>query len=140
MTNFSKGPTMKPYFFLLAVLFVSNLFLRAWQVVVGIPLPLAVSYVADLVCFGLCLWTAWALAYLRKPLTRPQARLIYYATMAAGIVSVLLRLYGDRVGVPAVGGRNLIDVGLWALSYVLFAVPAVLYDTWLKTGRMPGRN
>ena len=129
---------MKPYFFLLAVLLLTNTFLRAWQVTVGIPAPLAVSYLADVVCFGLCLWCSWGLSFDKKPLTRPQARLIYYATMIAGIASVLLRVWGPHLGVPAVGGAGLIDVALWALSYILFAVPAVLYDQWLKTGIKPG--
>lgn len=129
---------MKPYFILLAVLLLSNTFLRVWQLTIGIPAQLAVSYLADVACFALCLWAAFGLAFDRKPLTRPQARLIYYATMLAGIASVLLRVWGPHLGVPAVGGTGLIDVALWALSYILFAIPAVLYDQWLKTGIKPG--
>ena len=129
---------MKPYFILLAVLFTSNTLLRVWQLWLGVPPEVAVSYLADVACFALCLWAAFALAFDRQPLTRPQARLIYYATMVAGIVSVLLRVWGPQLGVPAVGGVGLVDVGLWALSYVLFAIPAVLYDNWLKTGVKPG--
>ncbi len=131
---------MKPYFVLLSVLFASNTFLRAWQLWMGVPDPVAVSYAADVVCFALCLRVSHALAFDRQPLTRPQSRLIYFATMIAGIVSILLRVWGPQMGVPAVGGAGLIDVGLWGLSYVLFAVPAVLYDQWLKTGVKPGQG
>lgn len=122
--------SMKPYFYLLCLLFCSSAFLRGWQVWAGVPGPLALSYAADLGSFAFALRACYGLAWGRAVLTRPQARLVYWAVMGAGLFSVLLRT--GSLGLPPIGGQGLPDLGLWILSYVLFAVPAVIYDQWRK--------
>ncbi|MGE4552348.1 MAG: hypothetical protein AB7D57_04515, partial [Desulfovibrionaceae bacterium] len=96
--------SMKPYFFLLCLLWLSSAFLRGWQVWAGVSGPLLLSYVADLAAFAFALRACHGLAFGRAGLARPQARLTYWAVMGAGLFSVLLRT--GALGLPAVGGQG----------------------------------
>ncbi|MGE4292191.1 MAG: hypothetical protein AB7E32_08280 [Desulfovibrio sp.] len=122
---------MKTYFVLLCVLFASSSFLRLWNVWLGAPSVLVVSHLADVILFALCLRVAFGSAWNRRYFEPPQVRLIYWGTMALGVISVALRGLGTRIGLPF-APTALPDLLLWFLSYVLFAAPAVLLDYSLR--------
>ena len=119
---------MKPYFFLLTVLYLSSL-ANAVIGILAIPTPLAlIKNAGDIVCFGLCLRTAFGLAYGRTWPDAAVCRLLYRATGALGVYAVILAATDNPYGPPGLFGPGLVHAAMVFVPYVLFIVPAVLQE------------
>lgn len=120
---------MKPYAVLLAVLWAVTTFTDIWSLAYAQHFLFVVKGLGTPVLFTLCLagcvelaW-GWRLARLAPG----RWRATYRATLAMGVFYVLLKDFGDLLGVPAMAGEpNLLQIGLDFLPYLLFAVPVVI--------------
>ncbi|MBU1247842.1 MAG: hypothetical protein KKB70_04015 [Proteobacteria bacterium] len=122
---------MKVYFVMLAVLFLFSIINRIMSLIIGAPSVIMVSYLADMVLFGLCLRVAYGVAFNKRYFEPSAVRLIYYGVMALGLLSVFLVTAGELVGLPDLEIHAL-DLILWFLPYPLFALPCVLLERALK--------
>jgi hypothetical protein len=119
---------MKSYFFLLTVLYLSNL-ANAGIGILAIPTPLAlIKNIGDIACFGLCLRTSFGLAYGRAWLDAAACRLLYRATGALGVYAVILSATDTPYGPPGLFGPGLAHAAMVFVPYVLFIVPVVLQE------------
>jgi len=116
---------MKPYFFLLAIMYVATVLNLGFALAFSPSLDGALKAVADLALFGLCLRASHALAF-GKTLYTPQTwRLVYRATLGLGLLTVfLLNRAAPESGV--------LRLALSFVNYLVFAIPAVLYERELK--------
>jgi hypothetical protein len=124
---------MKPYFFLLAVLYLSIL-AQAAIGVLAVPTPLALlKNLGDVACLGFCLWVAFDLAFNRARFDAAACRLAYRAAGACGVYAVVLTLTDTPYGPPGLFGPGLAHAAMVFVPYVLFIVPAVLKEKQLAT-------
>ncbi|NDY58224.1 hypothetical protein G3N56_15940 [Desulfovibrio sulfodismutans] len=131
---------MKPFFALLAVLYLPTL-ANAGIGILAVPTALAlVKNVGDIVLFGLCLRTAFDLAYGRTWLDPAGCRLLYRAVGALGIYAVILAATDTPYGPPGLFGPGLVHAAMVFIPYVLFIVPVVLQEKRLQeaAGEAPG--
>lgn len=119
---------MKPYFFLLAVLYLSTL-ANAAIGILAVPTPLAlVKNLGDTVCLGLCLYAAFELSFARRRLDAAACRLLYRGTGALGVYAVILSLTDVPYGPPGLFGPGPVHAAMVFVPYVLFIVPVVLLE------------
>lgn len=122
---------MKLYFFGLAVLFLFSALNRVLSIYMGTPPVIAVSYVADIILFALCLRVAYGMAFSNRWLTQQSVRLIYWGVMVLGMISLLTLTKGELLGLPDLDIHAL-SLLLWMLPYPLFALPCILLERLLK--------
>jgi hypothetical protein len=128
--------TMKGYVVLLAVLWLVNVAVRLLSLThPAAMLPnalLGALYVADVALFTLCLAGSLDAAFgtrLTRRLPAGTLRLAWRATLAEGLLTVLLMGFGDRLGLPGFGpGPGLVSLLLILLPYTLFAAPLILAE------------
>lgn len=124
---------MKGYFFLLSVLYLAFLALAVWGLTTFLHMYITLKLLADIVLPGLCVWACYGLAFKKVYMGPIAWRMVYNLTFILGVFAVLLRGWPDKLGVPSpVGAPHVLDLALTFLPYILFAIPAVLYDHELK--------
>ncbi len=123
---------MKSFFYLLIVLYLPTL-ANAGIGILAVPTAQAlVKNIGDIVLFGLCLRTAFDLAYGRAWLDAAGCRLLYRATGALGIYAVILAATDTPYGPPGLFGPGLVHAAMVFIPYVLFIVPVVLQERQLR--------
>jgi hypothetical protein len=129
---------MKAYFILLAILFAGRLFANGVVfLTVTHPVPL-LRAVVELVCFGLCLWGCYGMAFRKRYLDQARWKIIYNLTLIVGVVTVVLAVYGSEFGIPgSTGDISLFHGGMILLPFLLFAVPVIIYSKDLEEGTIP---
>lgn len=114
---------MKPYFFLLAILFASTLYKTATHVLAGLPPMVLGLELLMLPLFALCLLAAYARAFERRFFSAGVWRLIWMGTLGLGVV---------RIGVMGLGYSgapiNQLELFMIGVIHGLFAVPAIHYE------------
>ncbi len=124
---------MKGYFFLLALLYAVTVFMSLWSLTNPLHLLVALKNALDIALFSLCLTGCYGLAFKRRYLEPARWRITFQATLILGVFSVVLLGFGDRFGVPTPAGNpGLLELGLIFLPYLLFAIPAILYEHALR--------
>lgn len=127
---------MKGFAYLLGLLFATNTFTRVIGILHGVPALVAVLFVADVIAFAVCLTANWGIAHGREWFSVPKLKLLYFLTIGLGILSVVVRGWGEVFGIPSVGG-SILDLGLWFLSYLLFAAPLAVHADRLSKKAPP---
>lgn len=126
---------MRPYCVLLGILWLVTTFTDIWSLAYVRHLAFAVKGVGTPVLFTLCLAGCVELAWGRR-LVRFDAlrwRMTYQATLLMGGFYVMLKNYGELLGVPTFSGEaSLLQVGLDFLPYMLFAIPVILLEHEMK--------
>ncbi|MFW5836358.1 MAG: hypothetical protein ACOCVM_00015 [Desulfovibrionaceae bacterium] len=117
---------MKAYVVILCVLYLTTLVNRALLLITSPPPVLAATAVVDVVVLGLALWASLCLAFNKRFFAEDNLRLLYQATLLVGVVGVAAR-------VSAAGGMTQVSFGVMGvflsfLTYVLFAVPVIIFD------------
>lgn len=131
---------MKPFFYLLAVLYLPTL-ANAGIGILAVPTALAlVKNIGDIALFGLCLVTAFDHAYGRSRLDAAACKLLYRATLALGVYAVILAATDTPYGPPGLFGPGLVHAAMVFIPYILFIVPVVLQERRLReaAGNGPG--
>lgn len=123
---------MKLYAILLAVLYLSRLAVSGFSLLHTDESLRAAVNLAEIVLFAVCLAAAVGLGWRKRWRTPGFWAGTASATLMLGAASVLVYGFGDLFGLPTTGRPNLLQLGLMYLPYVLFAVPAVLYDRELR--------
>ncbi|WP_045218451.1 hypothetical protein [Desulfonatronum thioautotrophicum] len=120
---------MKVYFVLLAILFLSTTVTRLLLLTVTIDPALSVKILADITLFALCLLACHGLAFGRRYFSVSFWAWPGRLTLILGGIHVLLVLTTlDESASPFWP----IDLGMAAIIYGLFAIPAILYANELK--------
>lgn len=122
---------MKPYAVLLSILWLTNVVIAFWSLTASLPLAFALKNLGDIVLFTLCLLVCIELAFAKTivSLSTPQLRLTYNATLFLGGAHVMMKNFGDMLGLPSpVGELNIFQIVLDFLPYVLFAIPVILLE------------
>jgi len=122
---------MKLYFFGLLILYVFSVLNRAMSLAMGTPPLIMVSYVSDIILFSLCLRVCYGMAFNKRYFTPDSVKLIYYGVMGMGIISLLLLTKGELLGLPDLE-IHILNLLLWLLPYLLFALPCMLLGRVLK--------
>jgi len=131
---------MKPFFILLAVLYLPSV-VNAGIGILAFPQALAlVKNLGDVVVLALCLRTAYDQAFGRTWLDAAKCRLLYQATFALGIYAVILAATDTPYGPPGLFGPGLVHAAMVFIPYLLFAIPVVLQEKRLKEGIGPSRR
>ncbi len=123
---------MKLFAILLGFLWLSHMSLDV-MLVVSMPHPfLMVVGVANVVLLSLCLAGAVELGFRKRivRLSRKGWRITFNCTFVLGGFYVLLKNYGELLGMPgfAGGDAGLFQAALDFLPYVLFALPVVILE------------
>lgn len=125
---------MKVYAILLCVLYLSRLVVSGFSLL-HTPYPLrAAVNLAEILVFGACLAAAVGLGWKKRWRTPGFWGAVATASLILGGAAALVFGFGDLFGLPQPGRPNLLQIGLLYLPYVLFAVPAVLYERELRGG------
>lgn len=123
---------MKTYFVLLAILYVGNL-ANSFVGLAFVAAPVMIAKIAaDVALMSISLWGCYGMAFGKRYLSAAKWRIVYQATLALGVATVLLYANGEVVGLPPLEGIGLLHAGMIFLPYVLFAVPIILYEKELK--------
>ncbi len=123
---------MKTYFVLLAILYFGTL-ANSFIGLAFVAAPVMIAKIAaDVALMGVCLWGCYGMAFGKRYLSAPKWRMIYQATLALGVATVLLYANGEVVGLPPMQGIGLLHAGMIFLPYVLSAIPIILYEKELK--------
>ena len=122
---------MKLYFFGLLILYVFSVLNRAMSLALGTPPQIMVSYVADILLFSLCLRVCYGMAFNKRYFTPQSVKLIYYGVMGMVVVSLFLLTKGELLGLPDLE-IHVLNLLLWLLPYLLFALPCILLGRVLK--------
>jgi len=121
---------MKMYCILLAVLFLSATVTRILGLAVGDDPFLILKTLADIVLFGVCLTACYGLAFQRHIFTPAFWYWPGRLTLALGGGHILLTLSTIN---EASSPFWPIDLGMGAIIYGLFAIPAIIYANELKS-------
>lgn len=125
---------MKPYFFLLVIMYAATLVKAGLALAFFPSAEGALKLLADMVLLALCVYGCFALAYGRKIFTPQAWRLVHQATIALGLFTVFL----INRAAPDGGVLRLV---LTFITYLVFAIPAILYERELKgTGKAGGET
>ena len=130
---------MKPYSILLVVLWAVTTFTDIWSLAYAPHILFAIKSVGTPVLFTLCMAGCVQLAWDRRLVrfSAGQWRTTYQATLAMGGFYVVLKNFGDVLGVPTFAGdAGLLQLGLDFLPYLLFAVPVILLKHELKKSQI----
>ena len=127
---------MKAYSVLLAVLWVVTVFTDIWGLAYARHVLFVIKGVGTPVLFTLglagCVELAWGRRLVRFDAVR--WRMAYQATLIMGGFYVMLKNYGDLLGVPTFAGEaGLMQLGLDFLPYLLFAIPLILLEHKKRT-------
>ncbi len=120
---------MKIYFYLLAVLFASSTATRLLSLAMESDPLFSLKIIADVVLFAVCLLACHGLAFRRRYFSPAFWAWPGHLTLIMGgghILLILSRL--EETASPFWP----IDLGMAAVIYGLFAIPAVLYANELK--------
>ncbi|THB67061.1 MAG: hypothetical protein D6E12_09380 [Desulfovibrio sp.] len=132
---------MKGYFYLLCVLYVLHTGVNIFVAVVEPHGMYVMKALIDAVCFALCLVGSYGLAH-RKPIwTTWTWRTIYQATLVMGGFFFIAQGFGDVLGIdhPAADAGP-INLAMLLIKYLLFAIPVVIYEYAMRTGKWPGEE
>ncbi|MBU1003882.1 MAG: hypothetical protein KKE73_15330 [Proteobacteria bacterium] len=129
---------MKPYSILLLVLWLTTSFTDLWSLAYASHHLFVIKSIATVVLFTLCLagciQLAWGKTLLR--FAPGQWRMVYQATLAIGAFYVMLKNFGDLMGVATMSGPiNIFQIGLDFLPYLLFAIPVIVLEHELNKGQ-----
>jgi hypothetical protein len=123
---------VKLYAILLSVLYLSRL-AENGLILLHAPYALqAAIKLAEIVIFALCLAAAVGLGWGKRWRTPGFWGASGTASLMLGAASVMVFGFGGLFGLPQPERQNILQLGLMYLPYVLFAVPAVLYDRELR--------
>lgn len=129
---------MKPYFILLAVLYVGRLLVDGLVLMTASHIVPLVRAITEVVCFGVCLWGCYGLAFQKQYLDQTKWKIIYQFTLLLGVATVVLAVYGKEFGIPgSPGGVSLFQGGMILLPFLLFAVPVIIYSKEMEEGKIP---
>lgn len=122
---------MKPYSILLILLWLSTTFTELWSIAYATNVLFVLKSLGAVVLFTLCMAGCLQLAWNRRLVrfTTPQWRMTYQATLALGAFAVLLKNFGEVLGVamePVPTG--LMQIGMDFLPYLLFAIPVIILE------------
>lgn len=129
---------MKAYSVLLGVLWLVTTFTDIWSLAYVRHVAFAVKGVGTPVLFTLCLAANVELAWRRRivKFDTLRWRMTYQATLLMGGFYVILKNYGELLGVPTFSGdAGLLQLGLDFLPYLLFAIPVILLEYERKKER-----
>jgi hypothetical protein len=124
---------MKGYFYLLFVLYLATVMRNGLALAYPSHPLVSLRDVAAIVLFGLCVLGCHSMAFARTRFNPPAWRLVYTATLALGVFSLLLHTFGERMGVTWQGGKpHFLSMVMDFLNYLLFAVPVILLENRMK--------
>lgn len=122
---------MKPYAVLLGILWAVSLF-WAFMLATSAPHPyLVMKSLGDIVLLSLCLAGCIELAFGKcvVKFTRSHWRMVFNGTLILGAMHVMLKNFGEAMGVPSfVGEGGILQILLDFLPYVLFAIPVIILE------------
>lgn len=122
---------MKPYSILLALLWLVTTATDLWGLAYAQHPLFVIKGLGTVVLFTLslagCIQLAWGRALVR--FAPGQWRMVYQATLALGAFYVLLKNFGELLGVATMSGpTNIFQLGLDFLPYLLFAIPIIVLE------------
>ncbi|BBD09713.1 hypothetical protein [Desulfovibrio ferrophilus] len=122
---------MKPYSILLAVLWLTTSFTDLWSLAYASHPLFVLKSIGTVVLFTLCLMgclqLAWGRIFIR--FAPGQWRMTYQGTLTMGAFYVLLKNFGDVLGVATMAGdTSIFQIGLDFLPYLLFAIPIIVLE------------
>jgi hypothetical protein len=125
----AKGGRMKLYVVLLGFLYVLQMVLSGWSLLAGVNYLYALGHLGNIVLFSLCLVGAIAQAYGKVLVKLPRTGWWWTGrlTLVLGAYTALLYTRGDFFGLPS-PPSGIMHAVLIFLTYVLFAVPVIVYE------------
>ncbi|MBU1229315.1 MAG: hypothetical protein KKA55_06725 [Proteobacteria bacterium] len=116
---------MKPYLFMLVIMYAATI-LKAGFALALAPNPESMlKLLADMTLLGFCVYGCYGLAYGRKLFTPQAWRLVHQGTLVLGLLTIFLI---NR----AAPDSGFLRLALTFITYLVFAIPAILYERELK--------
>lgn len=133
---------MKLYFYMLAVLTLSKMF-RAYVLIQeagrfispthgSYANMLVVKNIVDMLLFAACLSACGLMAYGKRALDPKSWRLVMNGTLTLGAFSVMLYGFPELFNGPPDYRSSFLWLAGDFLTYVLFAIPVILYERSLR--------